>query len=151
MIETGLSVGNSANPYENREKDFTFQTFHGYRFASLLALGLTVGVDTYNQISLLGLGLRGDFRKTRIRPYYGLDAGYALSWLHNSNQAGKRQGGFFWSPGLGLQYTFNQRQGMLIGLAYKQQSTSFETSFGQLTSITKNKFNRILFRLGYSL
>jgi hypothetical protein len=152
MTEVGLSVGNSYRQNEGRKEDITLQTFNGYQFAPYLALGLTAGVDAYSRITLLpvGLGLRGDLTKTRIRPYYGLDAGYALDWLNNPRQTGNRQGGFFWSPGLGLKFSSRRNHAFLINLAYRQQTTSLETPFGNGTSVTENRFNRVLFRTGMS-
>jgi hypothetical protein len=152
MTEIGLSVGNSYRQNEGRKEDITLQTFNGYQFAPALALGLTAGVDAYSGITLLplGLGLRGDLTQTRVRPYYGLDAGYSLDWLHNPRQPGNRQGGFFWSPGLGLKFSSRKKHALLINMAYRQQTTTLENPFGNGTAITKNTFNRVLFRVGLS-
>jgi hypothetical protein len=152
MTEAGLSVGNSSARNQGRKEDITLQTFNGYQFASYFALGLTAGVDAYSRITLLplGLGLRGDLTKTRTRPYYALDAGYALDWLHNPRQPGNRQGGFFWSPGLGLKFSSHKTHAFLMSLSYRQQASTLETPFGNGTSITENKFKRILFRIGLS-
>jgi hypothetical protein len=154
MTEVGLSVGNSYGLNEGRKEDITLQTFNGYQFASYLALGLTAGVDAYSRITLLplGLGLRGDLTKTKVRPYYGLDAGYAVDWLNNPRQPGNRRGGggFFWSPGLGLKFSTRKNHAFLINLAYRQQKTTLENPFDNGTSVTENRFNRVLFRMGLS-
>lgn len=150
LSEIGLSVGNSTGINQGRNIDLSLQTFNGYQFASYLALGLTAGVDAYSRITLLplGIGLRGDLTKTRVRPYYGLDAGYALDWLNNPNQSGNRQGGFFWSPGLGLKFSSFKSRAFLVNLAYRQQTSTLESPYWNGTSVTENKFRRILFRIG---
>jgi hypothetical protein len=150
MTEAGLSVGNSSQWNQGRKEDISLQTFNGYQFASFFALGLTAGVDAYSRVTLLplGLGLRGDLSKTRVRPYYALDAGYALDWLHNPRQPGNRQGGIFWSPGLGLKFSSRKTHAFLMSLAYRQQASTVENPFGNGTAITEDKFKRILFRIG---
>jgi hypothetical protein len=152
MTEGGLSVGNGYRQNAGRNVDITLQTFNGYQFASYLALGLTAGVDGYSGITLmpLGLGLRGDLVKSRVRPYYSLDAGYALDWIHNPRLAGNRQGGIFWSPGLGIKFNSRKTHAFLMSLAYRHQRSTLENDFGNGTSITENKFKRVLFRIGFS-
>jgi hypothetical protein len=152
MTEAGLSVGNSSSWNQRRQKDITLQTFNGYQFASYLALGVTAGVDAYSGITLLplGMGLRGDLTKTRNRPYYSFDAGYGLDWLHNPRLSGNRQGGFFWSPGAGMKFSGKENHAFLISLAYRQQASTLEMPFSNGTSVTENKFKRVLFRVGMS-
>jgi hypothetical protein len=152
QTEAGLSVGNSSGLNARRHVDLSFQTFNGYQFASFLALGLTAGVDGYSGITLLpvGLGLRGDLTKTRIRHFYSLDAGYALDWLNNPRLPGNRQGGYFWSPGVGLKFNSRKTHAFLISLAYRHQTSTVEMPFGNGTSVTENKFKRMLFRVGFS-
>lgn len=152
LTEAGLSVGNSAGQNARRNVDVSFQTFNGYQFASWFALGLTTGVDTYSRVTLLplALGLRGDLTKSKTRPYYGLDAGYALTWLNNPRLTGNRQGGFFWSPGAGLKFSGRKNRAFLFSINYRRQRSTLENPFGNGTSIMENKFKRVLFRLGMS-
>ena len=152
MTEAGLSVGNSSAWNSGRHVDISLQTFNGYQFASYFALGLTAGMDAYTGITLLplGIGLRGDLAKTKNRPYYSFDAGYALDWLNNPRLSGNRQGGFFWSPGAGMKLSGKTNRAFLISLAYRRQASSLEMPFRNGTSITENKFKRVLFRMGMS-
>jgi hypothetical protein len=152
MTQVGLAVGNAAGAGQDRQEDITLQTFHGYQFASWFALGLSAGVDAYSRVTLLplGLGLRGDLLKTRNRPFYSFDAGYALDWLHNPQLEGNRRGGFFWSPGAGMKFNSKQNHAFLLSLAYRQQASSLEMPFSNGTSISESKFKRVLFRVGFS-
>lgn len=153
MSEVALSVGNRAGQNQSRAIDFSAHTFNGYQFASYLATGMTLGVDGYDGVTLfpVGLGLRGDITKTRIRPFYSLDGGYSLDWLNNPRQPGNQQGGFFWSTGLGLKFQSKKSHAFLLGLAYRRQASSEEHPFLNGTSVTEYTFKRVLFRLGLSI
>lgn len=153
MTEVALSVGNRAGQNQSRAIDFAANTFNGHQFASYLAAGMTLGVDGYDGVTLLplGLGLRGDLTKTRTRPFYSLDGGYALDWLDNPRHSGNRQGGYFWSTGLGLKFQSRKSHALILGLAYRQQATAVQHPFLNGTSTTDYTFRRILFRLGLSI
>lgn len=151
ITEVALSVGN--RPGQSRALDFSAHTFNGYQFASYLAAGATVGVDGYERVTLLpvGLGLRGDLIKSRVRPFYSLDAGYALDWLDNPMHVGNRQGGAFWSSGLGLKFQSGKSHAFVLGLAFRRQASAVRNPFQNGSSVTDYTFNRILFRLGMSI
>ncbi|MGV3502294.1 MAG: hypothetical protein ACO1O1_01190 [Adhaeribacter sp.] len=153
MSEVALSLGNSSEANQKRRVDFSAHTFNGYQFASYLATGLTVGVDGYDGVTLLplGLGLRGDLTKTPTRPFYSLDGGYSLDWLDNPMRVGNRQGGYFWSGGLGLKFQSKKNHAFTLGLAFRRQATAVKNPFLNGTSVTDYTFNRILFRLGLSI
>lgn len=136
----------------SRSVDVSLQTFNGYQFFPALTLGLTTAIDTYGQITLLpvALGIRGDITKTKVRPYYGLDAGYALDWLNNPNLAGNYKGGFLWSPTFGLKFNSQKTHAFLINLGYRNQRASFVIQNGSTTTTQNNHYQRVLFRIGMS-
>jgi hypothetical protein len=156
ITEVGLSVGyrSAVNEFTNpgRSVDFTLQTFNGYQFIPALAVGLTTAIDTYGSITLLpvALGIRGDITKTRIRPYYGFDAGYALDWLSNPHLPVNQDGGFFWSPTLGLKFNSRKTHAFIFNLGYRNQIATAVTRSGNTTSTQNNHYQRVSFRIGMS-
>ena len=152
ITELGVSVGNSSQANTSRKKDITIHTFNGYQFKPTFALGLTTGVDSYSNITLLpiGLGISGDIRKTKVRPFYGFDAGYALNWLNNPNRTGNLQGGFYWSPLLGLKFNSNKIHAYTFHIGYKNQHTTITWQDGMFYYNEKNVYKRVLFRIGLS-
>jgi hypothetical protein len=156
ITEAGLSVGNRSVIDQfsetSRSVDFTLQTFNGYQFHSALALGLTTALDTYGKMTLLpvGLGLRGDITKNKVRPYYGFDAGYALDWLNNPRLPGNYNGGRFWSPTFGLKFNSRKTHSFILNIGYRHQKASIVTRNGNTTTTQSNQYQRVLFRLGMS-
>lgn len=156
ISEVGISVGNPPqngfNQNAQREVDFTLQTFNGYQFNPAFAVGLTTSIDTYSEITLLpvALGIRGDILKTKTRPFYGLDAGYALDWLSNSNLFENHDGGFMWSPSLGFKFSSKKSSSFVLSFGYKSQRATATSDNGFMRSATKNKFNRAFLRFGLS-
>ncbi|KAA5549267.1 hypothetical protein F0145_01340 [Adhaeribacter rhizoryzae] len=156
ITDVGISVGykSRANDFSDpgRSVDVTLQTFNGYQFMPALAVGLTTAIDTYGSLTLLpvALGIRGDITKTKVRPYYGLDAGYALDWLSNPHAAVNQDGGFLWSPTLGLKFNSQKTHAFILNLGYRNQKATAETRSGNMTITQHNHYQRILFRAGIS-
>ncbi|GEO05106.1 hypothetical protein AAE02nite_27700 [Adhaeribacter aerolatus] len=156
ITEAGMSVGYrpTVNAFSDpgRSVNFTLQTFNGYQFLPALAVGLTTAIDTYGSITLLpvALGIRGDITKTKVRPYYGFDAGYALDWLSNPNLAANQDGGFVWSPTFGLKFNSHKTHAFILNLGYRNQRATAETRQGNMLTTQRNHFQRILFRMGIS-
>jgi hypothetical protein len=156
ITELGVSIGYRAamSQFENsgRIVNLSVQSFNGYQFFPLLAVGLTTSIDTYEQVTLLpvGLGLRGDLAKTRVRPFYGLDAGYALDWLNNPNLPADHDGGFFWSSSLGLKFNSAKTRAFVLDLGYRSQKATATTQVPSITSTDRKHYKRMLFRIGMS-
>lgn len=156
ITEFGLSVGNRSmvNSFSgtSRSVNVTLQTFNGYQFYPALAVGLTTAIDDYNPITLLpiALGIRGDITKTKVRPYYGLDAGYALDWLNNPRLPGDYNGGWLISPTLGLKFNSRKTHALVLNLGYRNQKASIVNHNGNTTTTQENHFKRVLFRIGMS-
>ena len=156
ITELGLSMGyRAANPSfgsASRVVNFSVQTFNGYQFYPAFALGLVTGIDTYEQITLLpvGIGVRGDISKTRIRPFYGLDAGFALDWLNNPNLPADHDGGFFWSPTLGIKFNSRKTHAFIVNLGYRSQKIVSTTQDAFQTRTDNRHYKRMLFGVGMS-
>jgi hypothetical protein len=155
ITEAGLSVG--YRPRMNgwgggRQVDVQLQTFNGYQFHPALAAGLTTSIDTYGPVTLwpVALGIRGDLTRTKIRPYYGLDAGYALDWLNNPNLGTNYDGGFMWSPTLGLKFNSQKTHALVLNLGYRNQWASSSRQDFDRTTTEKLHYKRVLFRIGMS-
>lgn len=156
ITEMGINVGYRPmiNEFtdQGRSVDFTLQTFNGYQFIPTLALGFTTALDTYGSVTLLpvALGVRGDITKTKVRPFYGLDVGYALDWLSNPNLPANQNGGFFWSPTLGLKFNSQKTHAFILNLGYRNQKASAATHQSNIITTQNNHYQRILIRLGMS-
>ena len=156
ISEIGLSVGYrpTVPTFSNASRivGLSVQTFNGYQFYPAFALGLVTSIDTYEQLTLLpvGLGVRGDITKTRVRPFYGLDAGYALDWLNNPNLPADLDGGFFWSPTLGLKFNSRKTHAFVFSLGYRSQRATSTIQETFQTRTDKNHYKRMLFRMGMS-
>ena len=156
ITDAGISVGYkpTINAFSDpgRSVDVTLQTFNGYQFFPALAVGLTTAIDTYGGVTLLpvALGIRGDITKTKVRPYYGFDAGYALDWLSNPNLPANHNGGFLWSPTLGLKFNSQKTHAFVLNLGYRNQKATAETRMGNMLSTQSHHYQRILFRIGMS-
>ena len=156
ITELGLSIGYRAVAPQfgniSRVVNLSVQTFNGYQFYPAFALGLVTGIDTYEQITLLpvGIGIRGDVTKTRVRPYYGLDAGYALDWLNNPNLPADYDGGFFWSPTLGIKFNSRYTHAFILNLGYRSQKVTATTQDSFQTRTDYRHYRRMLFRIGMS-
>lgn len=153
ITELGISVGNaSAGEFGFARKiDISTNTFNGYLFNPHLALGFSTGVDTYDQLTYLpvGIGLRGDFTKTQVRPYYSFDTGYTLDWLNNPNLPGNYEGGFFWNPAVGIKFNSRKYHAFLLTIGFKNQLASFTRTDGIRKISEERVFKRALFRMGF--
>lgn len=156
ITDVGISIGYkptvNALSDPDRSVDVSIQTFNGYQFMPALAVGLTTAIDTYGSLTLLpvALGIRGDITKTKVRPYYGLDAGYALDWLSNPHAVANQDGGFLWSPTLGLKFNSQKTHAFILNLGYRNQKATAETRSGNVTTTQHNHYQRVLFRIGMS-
>jgi len=156
ITELGLSIGYRAVAPQfgnaSRVVNLSVQTFNGYQFYPAFALGVVTSIDTYEQITLLpvGIGVRGDIIKTRVRPFYGLDAGFALDWLNNPNLPADHDGGFFWSPTLGIKFNSRKTHAFVVSMGYRSQKAIATTQDFSQTRTDNQHYKRMLIRIGMS-
>jgi hypothetical protein len=81
----------------------SINTFNGYIFSPRLAVGIGIGLDGYNSMTLipLTLGIKGDVLKGNYTPYYGFEIGHAFPWMRRDANA-VYSGGLVMSPVVGL-------------------------------------------------
>lgn len=158
MTEFGILSGandeQGANP--QRYASFSFRTFNGYQPASGFAIGLTTGADWYNNaiLSPIAVGIRGDFARTRITPFYQFDIGGSFVWQAEQDEIETAKGGFLLNTGLGLKVRLPSQAALTVGLSYQFQK--FETRFQEFTwggnwveTVERREYNRIALRLGF--
>lgn len=157
MTEIGvLSGANSEDSFTPRRyASFSFRTFNGYQFNPYFALGISLGTDWYDEVVIapLALGIRGDFLKTRITPFYRFDIGTGLSSLNPEEENIENEGGRFWSIGLGLKVKLPQQTAFTFSLSYDEQNfkqiQTWNTWWRNAETRERN-FNRLALRIGFS-
>lgn len=131
---------------------FTFQTFNGLKLRNWLAAGITTGIDTYPEISILPLaaGARFMLPGPVVTPYCSLDTGYGTDWLEQENDELYYRGGWMIHPALGLHIMTGTRGSISLSLGFKhQRAARFEASPGFLQE-DDYRFNRMSLQAGFS-
>jgi hypothetical protein len=135
---------------------FTFQTVNGYKFNPWVFTGLGIGLESFDNQSLLPLfgSFRGDLvHQGGFIPFYFVDGGYAfdLSGEGNINgQTTRYRGGALFATGLGTKLIIGNHSGLLMSVGYRYQRTSFEQEYfgGGGNSKTVTNYRRIVIGLG---
>ncbi|MFY7826445.1 MAG: hypothetical protein ACOVQ4_04930 [Flectobacillus sp.] len=128
---------------------FSFQTTNGYRFNSLLYLGIGVGADLYAVQTFVPvvLSVRGDLSTTSAKiPFYFVEGGYSINATSNDVPTIKYQGGATFAVGLGIKLLFQENNGFLLGLGYRYQESAVTEKLQKSTEV----FNRLSIRVGFS-
>ena len=154
-IEAGIMIGlNGGLP-------FTLQMFNGVKLQkSKLDIGITAGIDSYQQMVLLPLtlGIRYPSASSlKTRAYVGFDTGYSFDWLEYDTKDQQYGGGWIINPTVGLKFRSSKANKITLSLGYKHQLASLYSdselispNFSQYTATSKYSFNRITFRVGLS-
>jgi sRNA-binding regulator protein Hfq len=156
MTELGVLTGQSVGPNQFSSVNYhtapTSQTFNGYQFWPMLQVGLTTGIDWYQNFALVPVaaGLRGDLSRTRITPFYFMDLGYGFRWLNNNTENSWVKGGLMWNPGLGLKVRGNKNTAWIISVGYKSQRAESFMNFGWQQTEQKVHYSRLSLRTGIS-
>lgn len=156
QTEMGVILGRSTpllfNTTGQSKLNFTLQSFNGYRFGKRFSAGATVGLDWYTTYQVLPVeaGFRLDFpSKSRVSPYFGLDAGYGFMWLQNPPSGYKFSGGFTYNPSFGLKIDLGKESALTFSIGYKYQKVAarFVGDFDYILD-TSNEYNRFSLRTG---
>jgi len=123
QTELGILLG--GGPFA-AQHGFTGQTFNGVRLNEFAAVGATVGIDAYRQITLLPLaiGWRGIVPMGGVSPYLGLDAGYGFAWLNDDTDTEWKEGGLMVNPVVGIRIQSNGNDRFTLAVGYKRQTYS---------------------------
>jgi hypothetical protein len=135
QAEIGFLAGRSQEQWDgSHEKriDVSFMTFHGLQVTKNHVLGISTGLDQYDEISIIpiALGWRGFLGKdNKPKIFGGLDLGGGSTLLEKSvsDDWSKSwyEGGLMVSPSLG--FSFPARKGktaLSFSFAYKRQAFS---------------------------
>ena len=133
----------------------TIHATHSYIFNSKASVGVTSGVDYYNNSTFFPVAatFQGDFlpSERRLTPFYSLESGYAFRGPNPHNK--ELTGGWLWSPGFGIRISKGNGTGFLISAGYKHQQAKQTASVDgvqTLSQIEYRRYNRLYFRMGFS-
>jgi hypothetical protein len=133
---------------------FSFQTFQGHQWHHLISTGVVTGIDIYSYQTLtpLCLGVRGDFSKSRVSPFYTLEHGYSMAFLSPKSDGRENFGGWVFNMAMGLKIRTLSKTSYLISIGYRSQKSRVKQNdtWGSGFSDIKQTFNRLALRFGMS-
>ncbi|MFD2515150.1 hypothetical protein ACFSRY_14855 [Pontibacter locisalis] len=153
MIEIGYLYGKMPGSDLDRSRAAaSFQIFNGYRFNRFLAVGGTVGFDSYDDVLItpLALGIRGELTDTRISPIYSLEAGYGSAKLTDTNDQFDARGGWMFNPALGIRAMSGNKTAFTFTVGYKNQRVETLTYLWNSRTEQKINFKRLTIRMGFT-
>jgi hypothetical protein len=143
QTEVGFLYGRGMENWEGKHEeriDFSFNTFHGAMITPKQVIGFSVGLDQYQDISILpiAMGYRGFIGKEGKPQFFGgLDLGTGSTLLEKTqeDQWFKRwyEGGILFSPMAGFKFPSKEGNTSLsMTIAYKRQEYFFFEGFKDL-------------------
>ncbi|PZX55729.1 hypothetical protein [Algoriphagus chordae] len=148
QTEIGFLYGRGAEQWDgNHERriDISFMTFNGVHITKSQVVGFTIGLDQYDDISIIpfALGWRGFLGKESKPKIFGgfdIGGGSAILEKKESNEWSKSwyEGGLMYSPSVGISFpALKGNSSFSFSLAYKRQNiTYFQGSLLQSGSPT---------------
>ena len=134
----------------------TIQMFNGFQIKPKTAVGLTVGIDGYNNTVLMpfALGLRQTLLKKpdkKAEILGSLDVGYGTTLLQLDNSTKLTRGGLMANPMVGYRIPNRGGSAWLINFGYKHQQATVDKDIAQeeFNSQEKRYYNRFVFRFGF--
>lgn len=146
--------------YNNQEDDFglSVHTINGYQVWPYLFAGAGVGIDrmvSYKQtFSPFYVRVATEFLKKKVTPYVFCDAGYSVMWKKKNDEyySYKNKGGLYVSCGGGIRIYTPSRASVLLGVAYKRNTSETKwwyTQGGDGSYYTiKRTYQRVVFNVG---
>lgn len=155
-IESGILTGRSpkgntigANKGIN---SFTVQMVNSLQLRPELAIGIGLGLDSYQNYAITPVYLRfsGTLFQRQFSPMYTLDAGYGF-YSHIFNKESTSDGGLMINPALGINIRAGTCTAFIISVGYRHQYTRNVISFGVPGEgiIEKSTFKRLSIRAGF--
>ncbi|MDP5139541.1 MAG: hypothetical protein NWP83_03615 [Spirosomaceae bacterium] len=148
----------SGQSYEVRNvANITLQTFNGVYINPKTAVGITTGLDWYNNTLIVPLeaGVRRKLFQRKsggAAIITGLDAGYGTTWFHKDNPENKTSGGFAISPTIGYRMPSRSGSAWVLNFGYKHQSVTIRDTrqFDEnYSSVETRSHNRLVVRFGF--
>ncbi|MFC5624098.1 hypothetical protein [Algoriphagus winogradskyi] len=151
QTEIGILFGKSEEQWDGsrqRRFDVSFMTFHGAHITKSHVVGFSLGIDQYDEISVIpvALGWRGFLGKDdKPKLFGGLDIGGGSTILEKKigDQWSKSwyEGGFLVSPSVGISFPSKKdKTALSFSFAYKRQQIShyWGTLIQQGSQVIKN-------------
>lgn len=137
--------------------NITLQTFNGVYVNQKTAVGITTGIDWYNNTLIVPLefGVRRQLVRREnggAAIITGLDAGYGTAWFHEDNPNSKTSGGLAVSPTIGYRMPTRSGSAWVLNFGYKHQSVTISdtSEFDEnYSSVETRNHNRLVVRLGF--
>lgn len=102
---------------------------NGYRFNPYFYLGFGTGLNYYSDADAAVLPLfvnfKVDFLRSRVLPYFSLDAGYSFDLTNSFEPVG-----LLLNPKIGVSFKLNEKNAMNVGLGFDMQWMDFLYSYG---------------------
>lgn len=137
QTEVGVLIGNPVDYWSGENKnrvDISLITFHGAQISKNQVLGLSVGFDQYESLTIfpIALGWRGFLGKeNRPQLIGGFDFGGGFALLEKKEKTewyeSWHQGGLLVSPSIGVKLPSNRgkKTALTMSLAYKRQELGY--------------------------
>ena len=160
QTEIGILAGKKTDTWDGQDQsrvDFSIITFHGAKISKHHALGFSVGLDQYEDISIvpIALGWRGFLGKeNRPQLIGGMDIGGGSAFLEKKEETewyeSWYQGGIMFSPSLGVRLPAKKgKTSLTMSIAYKRQELEFFQGFFEPV-ITPRPFSSSRLPSGYN-
>ncbi|MBA4302475.1 hypothetical protein SAMN03080617_00957 [Algoriphagus alkaliphilus] len=137
QTELGVLIGNPIENWSGKNKnrvDFSLISFHGAEISKNQVLGLSVGLDQYEPLTVfpVALGWRGFLGKeNRPQLIGGFDLGGGFALLEKKEKTewyeSWHQGGLLLSPSIGVKLpsTRGKKTALTMSIAYKRQELGY--------------------------
>ena len=136
QTELGVLAGKKPDTWDGQTQHrvgFSFLTFHGAKVSRHHALGFSVGLDQYEELTIvpIALGWRGFLGKeNRPQLIGGLDLGGGYAFLEKKEETewykSWYQGGILISPSLGAKFPGKKgKTALTLSVAYKRQELAY--------------------------
>jgi hypothetical protein len=140
QTEMGVSFGNSAatwNGENEKRRDFSLITFHGVKISKNHAVGMSLGFDQYESISVIpiAIGWRGFLGKeNKPQLIGGFDFGGGSAMFEKKEitewHESWYRGGIMLSSSIGVKLPSKRgKTSLTMSMAYKRQELGFFTGF----------------------
>lgn len=133
----------------------SLQTFNGIYLSKKLAVGLTTGIDSYNDFLIIPImaGTRYQLAEKSTdgsKFIAGLDAGFGTPILASKNEYTTYNGGLTLNPSIGFKFPTKSGSSWLVNFGYKYQYAEVSTDYSpENTSKETRNYKRLQVRLGF--
>lgn len=161
QTELGALFGKKTDTWDGQSEnrvDFSILTFHGAKISKNQVIGISIGVDQYESITVFPVafgwkGFLGKENKPRLIGGFDLGGGFALLEKKEKTEwyESRYHGGLLLSPSIGMKFPSKKgkKTSLTMSLAYKRQELEFFQGFFDFNS-TPRPFTSSSLPPGYS-